>query len=123
MADFALTIAGDLDLTTNDLQILEGLDAIRQELQIRYRFFLSEWFLNEEEGVPYIQHILKKNATDAQVRLVLTEVAKTTPGVEEIRDYDADLDRANRVLTVSLEIGAIVDGELVYAPFVVEVRL
>jgi hypothetical protein len=123
MADLKLTTAGDLDFSTNDLQIIEGLEAIRQELQIRYRFFLGEWFLNRDEGVPYLEHVLKKNATDAQVRLVLLEVAKTTPGVDEVRDYDADLDRANRVLTVSMEIGAIVDGELVFEPFVVEVRL
>ncbi len=123
MADFKLTASGDLDLSTNDIQIIDGIDAIRQELQIRYRFFLGEWFLNAEEGVPYIENILKKNPSDAQVRNILTEVARTTPGVDQVQSFTADLDSATRRLTVTLDAGVVVDGQLVFVPFVVEVEV
>lgn len=123
MADFLLDSTGDLDFSTNDLVIVEGIEAIRQELQIRYRFFLGEWFLNEAEGTPYFENVLKKNASDAQVQAVLTEVARTTPGVVEVRSYAADLDTENRRLTVTLQLGVTTDEGLVYEDFVIEVEI
>ena len=123
MADFLLDSTGDLDFATNDLVIVEGIDAIRQELQIRYRFFLGEWFLNEAEGTPYFENILKKNANDAQVQAVLTEVARTTPGVLEVRSYAADQDAVNRRLTVTLQAGVTTEEGLVYRDFVIDVEL
>lgn len=123
MADLKLTTSGDLDLSTNDLQLVTGIEAIRQELQIRYRFFLGEWFLNTDEGVPYIQDLLKKNPSEARVRALMAEVALDTPGVEQIQNYTADLDAAERRLTIRIDLAARVDGVLVYEPFVVEVAL
>ena len=123
MADLKLDSTSDLDVTTNDFEVINGIDAIRQELQIRYRFFLGEWFLNSEEGTPYFEHIIKKNANDAQVRAILLDVAKSTPGVVEVRSYEADLDSVNRVLTVSLQLGVSTDEGLVYEPFIVEVEI
>jgi hypothetical protein len=123
MADFALDASGDVDVSTNTFVLITGIDAIRQELQIRYRMFLAEWFLNREEGTPYFENIIKKNPNDAQVRAVLIDVALTTPGVEEVRSYEATLDAPSRVLTVALQIGVIVGGELVYEPFIVDVEV
>ena len=123
MADLALDSTGDLDFTTNDLVVLSGVDAIRQELQIRYRYFLGEWFLNSEEGVPYFKHILKKNANDAQIRAVLLDVAKTTPGVVEVRSYAASLDGPTRVLTITLQLGVTTDEGLVYEDFIITVEV
>ena len=123
MADLKLDSTGDLDVTTNDFEVLNGIEAIRQELQIRYRFFLGEWFLNSQEGTPYFEHIIKKNANDAQVRAILVDVAKSTPGVVEVRSYEAELDSVNRILTVSMQFGATTDEGLVYEPFIVEVEI
>lgn len=121
--DLLLDSAGDLDLSTNDLQLVDGVDAVRQELQIRYRFFLGEWFLDPDEGVPYIRDVLKKNPNEAQVRALLTEVARTTPGVASVDNIELDLDAGARQLTVTLDLQADVSGTLVYVPFVVEVSV
>ena len=123
MADLALDTTGDLDFSTNDAVVIYGAEAIRQELQIRYRYFLGEWFLDPEEGTPYFEHVLKKNANDAQVRAVLLDVAKTTPGVEEVRSYAASLDGPTRVLTVTLQFGVTTDEGLVYEDFIVQVEI
>lgn len=123
MADLLLADSGDLDLSTNDLQLVEGLAAVRQGLQIRYRFFIGEWFLNREEGTPYHPHILKKNSNETKVRAILAEVARTTPGVVEIRNLTASYNNPNRQLTVALEVGAEVNGVLVYEPFIIEVEI
>lgn len=121
--DLLLNAAGDLDLSTNDFQLIDGVEAVKQELQIRYRFFLGEWFLDPSEGVPYIRDVLKKAPNEARVRAMLIEVAKTTPGVESVESIDLDLDSANRRLTVSLDLEANVSGTLEYVPFVVEVKI
>lgn len=123
MSDLLLDATGDLDLSTNDLQIVDGIQAIRQELQIRYRFFLGEWFLHPEEGTPYQLHVLKKNPNEAKVRQVFADVALTTPGVEEIRALTTSIDNATRTLTVNLELGVTVNGTLVYDSFVIEVEV
>jgi len=123
MADLALDTTGDLDFSTNDAVVIEGIVAIRQELQIRYRYFLGEWFLNPEEGTPYFEHVIKKNANDAQVRAVLVGVAKDTPGVEEVRYYNAVLDGPNRLLTVTLQLGVTTAEGLVYEDFVIDVEI
>lgn len=121
--DLLLDTAGDLDLTTNDFQLVDGVDAVRQELQIRYRFFLGEWFLDPTEGVPYVRDVLKKAPNEAQVRALLIEVARTTPGVAAVDNIELDLDVATRTLTVQLDLQADVSGELVYVPFIVEVSI
>lgn len=121
--DLLLNAAGDLDLSTNDLQLVDGVEAVRQELQIRYRFFLGEWFLDRSQGVPYIRDVLKKAPNEAQVRAMLIEVARTTPGVASVDGIALALDNATRILTVTLDLTADVGGELTYVPFVVEVEV
>ena len=121
--DLLLNAAGDLDLSTNDAQLVDGIEAVRQELQIRYRFFLGEWFLDPTEGVPYIRDVLKKAPNEAQVRAMLAQVAQSTPGVASVDGIELDLDSGTRTLTVSLQLGADISGELTYVPFVVEVNL
>lgn len=121
--DLLLDATGDLDLSTNDFQLVDGVEAVRQELQIRFRFFLGEWFLNTAEGVPYIRDVLKKAANEAQVRAMLAEVARSTAGVASVDTVELDLDNATRLLTVTMGLTANVDGELTYLPFVVEVNL
>ena len=121
--DLLLNSAGDLDLTTNDFQLVDGVDAVRQELTIRYRFFLGEWFLDPDEGVPYFRDVLKKAPNEAQVRALLIEVARTTPGVASVDNIELDLDVGTRTLTVTLDLQADVSGALVYVPFVVEVNV
>lgn len=121
--DLLLNAAGDLDLTTNDLQLVDGVEAVRQQLQIRYRFFAGEWFLDPTEGVPYIRDVLKKSPNENRVRALLAEVARTTPGVASVDAIDLELDASLRRLTVQLDLQSDVSGTLQYVPFVVEVSV
>lgn len=121
--DLLLDAGGDLDVSTNDFAVVDGIQAIRQELQIRYRFFLGEWFLDTTEGVPYIRDVLKKNPNEAQVRALLASVATSTPGINKVQSIDLSLDNVTRTLTVELDVEATVGGELVYEPFILEVEV
>lgn len=124
MADLLLDVTtGDLDISTNDYQIVTGANAIAQHLRIRYRFFLGEWSQDTRLGVPYFREILKKNPNQSAVRAILQNVATETPGVVEVRNFSLDLDGETRALTVEFDLGVDVDGQLVFEPFLVEIEI
>lgn len=103
MSDLALAIpTHDLDLSSNDLELVEGDDAITQNLRIRYRFFLGEWFRDTREGIPYYQRILIKSPIQGDVISILRQVALTTTGIAEVNRFDAAFDGATRELTIDL---------------------
>ena len=47
MSSFALDDNNDLLITDNKLTLTEGLEAIRQHLEVKFKIFLGEWFLDE----------------------------------------------------------------------------
>ena len=103
MVDLLLDpITGDLDLSSNDLQLVTGVDAIVQQLTIRYRFFLGEWFLDTREGVPWYQRILIKNPGFSDVNAILRQVAVDTPHIAKVNRFDSSFDPTTRELTVAL---------------------
>ena len=67
MTDFKLTQDGDLDVSGSDIQFVEKIHMVRQNLSIRLKFFLGEWFLNITIGVPYFQSILVKNPNEVAI--------------------------------------------------------
>lgn len=100
--DIALqTIDHDLDISTGDLEILEGAEAIAQHLRIRLQFFFAEWFLDRRLGVPYYQKILIKNPGTNVVRAIIRKVVTSTPGVLALISLDTAYEGTIRKLTVS----------------------
>ncbi|MCG8433499.1 MAG: hypothetical protein MJA83_05665 [Gammaproteobacteria bacterium] len=119
MADFKLDASGDLDLSTGDIQIITGNAAIAQELTIRLRFFLGEWFLDVREGIPYIQQFFRKNPNPNIIRDVIARVVRGTPGVIDLLSLSFDLDTVARRLSVSLSAQTTSDeGPLVFEEFI-----
>lgn len=104
------TTTGDLALSNNDLVLLDGIQAVAQHIRIRLRFFLGEWFLDSEVGLPYYQQILKKNPNENIVRSVLRKAILTTPGVQEISSFSFEFEGSTRVLTVNF-VAKITDSD------------
>lgn len=97
------TATGDIDLSTGDLQFVDGPEAIAQHLRIRLRFFLSEWFLDRRIGIPYYQRILVKNARTNVVLAIMRKAITTTPGVLSLISIDTVYESAIRKLTVRFD--------------------
>lgn len=111
----------DLDLSSNNIELIEGLDEIAQKLRTRYLFFLGEWFLDLREGIPYYEKIFVKPFNQTDVNSILREVAETTPGVAEVTQFDAPFDSTTRQLAVSFT-GKSDSGEpLDFGPFIIGV--
>lgn len=105
MADLLLsTTTNDLDLSTNDLQLVTGSNEIAQHIRIRLKFFFAEWFLDQRLGIPYIQEILRKSPNQNIVREILVRAIESTPGVEKVLTMTFDLVAPTRRLTVDARI-------------------
>jgi hypothetical protein len=96
------TLTHDLDLSSNNIELIEGIDEIVQKLRIRYQFFLGEWFLDERVGIPYYEKILVKSPNLSDVNSILREVAVTTPGIAEVDRFDSEFDARTRELRIDL---------------------
>ncbi len=98
MASFKLTEDGDLDLSTNNIQIIGGDDAIVQNLKTRLQFFLGEWFLNQLIGIPYWTDVFIKDPSLTAIRSFYRQTILTTPGIASLTRFELDFDRAARKL-------------------------
>ncbi len=118
--DIKLT-GGDLDITSGELTMLDGTDAIAQHLSIRLKMFKGEWFLNTDEGMPYYENILVKNPKIAVVVSLFKKAIQSTPGVAELLSIEPDYDPDTR--TLSLDFAArTTEGEtLTFSEFVINV--
>lgn len=94
-----MNAGGDLDVSTGDLRLVTGADAVEQHLKIRLRFFLGEWKLNPLEGIPYYDKVLVKNPDVGVIEVLFRRVILTTPGVVSLDDLELTLS-AERVLSV-----------------------
>jgi len=107
MNDMALDDTGDLLIQNYDLQIIDGLDQTIQELSIRLKFFLGEWFLDNEAGIPYYQDFFVKAPNQIRIESVLKNEILDTPGILELTSFVSDFDDINRQYTV--RFGALAD--------------
>lgn len=79
-----------------DLPLITGIDQIAQNLNIRLRFFLGEWYLNTLVGIPYYQYFFIKNPNQQQVETFLKDEIVNTPGVTEITQFTSNYESSTR---------------------------
>lgn len=104
MSDLQInTPTEDIELVGNDLALTTEVAAIQQHLSQRLKTFLNEWFIDKRIGIPYFEHILKKNFDPVIVDTLFKREIITTPGVLELLRFDADLDKNSRTLQVTFK--------------------
>jgi len=111
MSDIRLSTQGDIELVNGDLSLTQGADAIVQHLKQRLKTFLGEWFLDNRVGIPYFQQILIKNPDPLVLDTIFKSVVLNTPGVQELIEFDIDLEVATRIMTLTFRARTI-DGEI-----------
>lgn len=93
-------VTGDLAFDGVTVAVVEGKDAIAQEIQTRLRWWRGQWFLDASAGVPYLESILTKGVTDATVRVILLREILAVRGVLRVPSLVVTIDRAVRYATV-----------------------
>lgn len=99
-------MAYDIRLSGGDIvappaaALIDGRDRIAQQIMITLGFWLGEWFLDETQGVPYLERILVKNPNMAHVRQIIQTQIESVPGVASASIDSVYMDRQQRTAQI-----------------------
>ena len=108
----------DLDITNGELSFVTGIDAVRQDLEMRLKTWLEETPYDRAAGVPYLQVIFARGVQVQAVRFILETIILDTDGVTEVLELETQIDTLTREFTVTGRVFAL-DEEF---PIFVEVN-
>lgn len=89
-----------VDLASNEVARVAGLEQVRQSIKTRLLFFLEEWFLNETVGVPWFQTIYQEPVNVPISEAIIKKEILETPGVIELLNLRLSFDSANRLAKI-----------------------
>lgn len=102
-----LTNTGDYSFGNGQLDFYRDVPAtVGQSVETRILLWLGEWFLNIEEGTPFLQGILGKHSL-ATANTTIQDRITSTDGVVGIENYQSSLDVDNRSMTVQCDLNTI----------------
>ncbi len=117
MKDLLLTSDGDLCIDDN--ANVEITDSVIQEIQIRLRWFLGEWKINPEWGLPYYEQVFVKNPNLAIIEDLLRTELLTIERVQSVESIKIKVD--NRTRTAAIVFAVTVDNEKLEGEVTVDV--
>ena len=100
MLDIRLNSDHDLDVSSLDLSLVDKAEQVRQQLLIKLRLWVGEWFLDTEFGTPYLQSILGKQLTLSGAIAAIRNSILEVEGVNSIAELSYDFSAQNRKLSV-----------------------
>ena len=102
--DFKLDVNGDLTVENGDFAVVADQDAVAQGIAIRLRLIQSEYWLDESQGVPWLDGILGKPAkSDQEIEEILRAAIAATPDVTKVVSTGF-VRGANRTATISYSV-------------------
>lgn len=112
MSDLFLSPDGDLDLSTGDLRLTSGVEAVAQRVRVALETRTGECLLDVTYGLD-TSSILTKNPDLRVVRALLRDVISGVLGVVEVQSLAVELDRSTRHLSFSFTaLTELTSGEL-----------
>jgi hypothetical protein len=123
MSDISLTFTGQqptLTVRNGEIVLVTGEEAIEQQLRLRLKFFLGEFFLDELQGIPYYREVFIKNPNLQLLRSIFTQAILSTPRIASVDSLELSIDGETRTLNLAFVATMDTDEELVFAPFILE---
>ena len=101
------TGGGDVMMTADgNIGVVDGLEALRQRVTQRLRFWFNEWFLDYEDGVPYINDIFERPIPIGLASTIIVEHILRIDEVERVSDVVTNFDLSERTLSWSARVHA-----------------
>lgn len=100
--DLALNGNHDIYLDGNDLALTTTDTETIQDLGIRLRFFMGEWFIDVTAGVPYFQEVLKKGVNIKAISSLFKKEIMDSETVSEILEFELSYD--DRTLRLDFKV-------------------
>ena len=94
----------DLDISNYDLQLVSGIDQVRQKIECRLQFFFGEWFLDNTQGVKLYETVFVKNPNLSLIASTFRAAILETKDVKSIIEYNQEYDPKLRKLEVSFKV-------------------
>lgn len=123
MTDLHLTFTGqqpDLTIRNDNLILVDGEEAIDQQLRLRLKFFLGEHFLDVRQGIPFYREVFIKNPNLRLLRTIFSNAVRTCPGISSVDSMDVTINSATRTLNLTFVATMFDGGVLTYDPFILE---
>ena len=100
--------SGDNNLQNNqDLQIVDGIEGLRQCLLMKLRLWKGEWPLAKNNGVPYVQEIFARYSNADLASTIITSIIRSEPEVTGVHDIRVTSDPATRKVNYSCVVETI----------------
>lgn len=112
---------GDLEVVGHRIGLVTGERAIEQNLRVRLRFFLEEWFLDQRQGIPYFREVFIKNPNLLLLQSIFRTAILETTGISNVNTLTVELDKASRTLSLFFVATMDTGATLTYSPFVIEI--
>lgn len=111
-----LTATGDMRFGNGQLDFYRDVpEAVSQSVKTRLLLWLGEWFLNLEEGTPYMQGILGKHSQEA-ANVTIQDRVLDGQGVSDIQNFSSTIIPDTRGYNVSFDL------DTIYGPTKVQVE-
>ncbi len=103
--DYAIDLATGLFKRTarGGIALTQGLDAIRQAVELSLSMILGEWFLDTSIGFPLFERVLVKSPNIPALRDLFRQRIEQVAGVVVVRELTLTYDRQARTLTVDFQ--------------------
>ena len=98
---------GDMTFGQGLANFARDAEAVAQNVRTRLYLILGEWFLNTDDGVPYLEQIFVKPADLALSESILKARIVDTEGVDELTNFQFIFDRNTRKVTVTGTVSTI----------------
>lgn len=87
-----------------EVPFASGGVGIKQLIAIAIRLYLAEWFLDQDEGMPWFQEILGEKYDEGLLRKRLAERILGVPGVNTITSLVVAFDPSTRAVSVTYDV-------------------
>lgn len=96
----ALSATGDYQFGRLDAFLVDTPAAVAQAVKTRLALWTGEWFLDADEGTPYVPMILGAGTQGTRDDAVRQRILDAQ-GVQEIVSYYSNVDHATRAMTAT----------------------
>lgn len=107
---YALDSSNDFILDNGRFVKVEDGAQVASKLRTNLLTYLGEWFLDEDDGVPYFQRFFVKPVDLGDVESILKQVILQTDGVESLVSFETSFDGTSRGFGVEARVQSIYDS-------------
>jgi len=86
--------------------LINSSAAVAQGVKTRLGLWQGEWFLDLNEGTPYLTQVVGTHGINLYDQAITTRILGST-GVLALTTYSSDLDRVTRALTVQAAVSTV----------------